>query len=485
MAGALCLLSCRAGQKGQGSEPARPNILLIAVDDLRPELHCYGAGHIVSPNIDRLASEGVLFTRAYTQQAVCAPSRNTLLTGIRPDGLGIHDLGTFFREKAPGVVTLPQHYRLNGYASEGMGKVYHTGHGNRDDTLSWSRGSWTPAGIVGLRQPINSGDTTRLETCYPMVGERRISTLRSLMPEEMHDEALIASHAIERMRELKDTAFFLAVGFRKPHLPFVAPARYWDLYDHASIAVPPKERPDAPPYAFANSGELRNYHGMPAEGFVDDGTARELIHGYYACVSFIDAQVGRLVDELKRLGLYDQTIIVIWGDHGWKLGDYGEWCKHTNYEIDTRIPVIVRLPGEGTPRGWQSDALIETVDIYPTLCELAGLPLPAHLQGSSFMAALEQPGFQWEDVAFSQYPRTWRRGEEQVQVMGTSMRTDVYRLTRWVDRETGELLSTELYDHTGDAPELENLAEDPQSGDVRRRLEERFDEEYRKEHRTQ
>lgn len=474
-------LSCSNGV--ESNSKTRPNILLIAIDDLRPELHCYGADHIISPNIDQLSSEGVLFSKAYTQQAVCAPSRNTLLTGMRPDGLGIHDLGTFFRSSAPDIQTLPQLFKENGYAAEGMGKIYHTGHGNQNDTLSWSRKFWTPAHIVHDRTPVQSGDTTNLQTCFPKIKGEKLPWLRSQKPEAWHDDAMTAAHAIERIQALKDTSFFLAVGFRKPHLPFVAPKAYWDLYDHDAIPIPPKEKPEVPTYAFLNSHELRKYHQMPDTGFFSDEDTRNLIHGYYACISFIDAQVGYLINELKRMEIFDNTIIVVWGDHGWKLGEYGEWCKHTNYEIDTRIPVIVKTPGTSTGKGRVSEDIIETVDIYPTLCELAGLKIPGHVQGTSFLKLLIDPEYHWEDVAFSQYPRTRQQDGKTQHLMGTSMRTGDYRITQWKDRETGELVDQELYRHTSAKLEKINLANDPLYADTLLALNRRFDIEYEREHR--
>lgn len=464
------------------TEQQKPNILFIAIDDLRPELGCYGAEHIISPNIDQLASEGILFNKAYTQQAVCAPSRNTLLTGLRPDALGITNLSTFFRTKAPNVVTLPQYFMQNGYHTEGMGKIYHTGHGNSNDTLSWSTKHWTPNRIVNQREAVHSGDTVKLETCYPKVGDKKIAWYNSPMPEKMHEDALTTTHAIERMEALKDSSFFLAVGMRKPHLPFVAPQKYWDLYDAVNLTIPSKEKPEVPDYAFANWGELRKYYNMPAEGYMKDEDAYHLIHGYYACVSFIDAQVGRLIEKLKQLDLYDNTIIVIWGDHGYKLGDYGEWCKHTNFEIDTRIPVIVKTPQKNAVRGVNSDAIIETVDIYPTLCELAGLSKPGHVQGTSFAAAMFNEKFSWNDVAISQYPRKTKINNEVIPLMGYTMRTPDFRFTKWVNKKTGETIATELYDYSKQNSQLVNLAHSNEYELLLKRLSLKFEEEYRKEH---
>lgn len=470
-------------EKNEGQQTIRkPNVLFIAIDDLRPELGCYGTENIITPNIDGLASEGILFNRAYTQQAVCGPSRNTLLTGLRPDALGITDLHTFFRTKAPDVVTLPQFFLQRGYQSEGMGKIYHTGHGNSDDSLSWTTNHWTARKITNAREAIQRGDTVQLQTCIPKVNGKKIAWYKSIMPEEMHDDALTTTHAIERMEALKDSAFFLAVGLQKPHLPFVAPKKYWDLYDADQFKIPSTEKPDVPSYAFSNWGELRKYYTMPAEGLMKDEDAINLIHGYHACVSSTDAQVGHLIAKLKELDLYDNTIIVIWGDHGYKLGDYGEWCKHTNYEIDTKIPVIIKVPNENALMGVKSNAIIETVDIYPTLCELAGLDLPDHAQGSSFKEALFDKNFSWDEVAISQYPRRIKINGEKVSAMGYTMRTPKYRFTKWVNKKTGETLANELYDHTTEHSEMENLANNNEYKELLETLNQRFETAYNKAH---
>ena len=479
----VAISGCNSDKTSEAGSAEEPNILLICVDDLRPELNCYGAGHIISPHIDALADESVVFTRAYTQQAVCAPSRNTLMTGLRPDGLGIYDLRTFFRDKVPDVVTLSQYFMQNGYQAEGMGKIYHTGHGNKNDTLSWSVPHWYPHRLINQREPVNSGDTTGLHTSFPKIDGKNIPWVDSRLPEDLHNDAMVTTHALERMEVLKGKPFFLAVGMIKPHLPFVVPSRYWDLYDPAKIVVPATDKPDEyPPYAFTNWGELRKYYGIPAEGLLSQEDAINMIHGYYACVSFIDAQVGRLTSKLKELGLYENTIIVLWGDHGWKLGEYGDWCKHTNFELDTRIPVIVKLPHENGQMGWKSDAIIETVDIYPTLCDLAGIEPPGRLQGSSFREVLESKGAEWDEVAFSQYPRSARINDQQIKLMGYSMRTPEYRITRWINQDTGEIINTEIYDHRGADPEMVNLAVKEEHQELYKRLNRQLDEHYAKEH---
>ena len=435
--------------------PQRPNVLFIAIDDLRPALGCYGDAYAITPSIDSFALEAVTFNKAYTQQAVCAPSRNTLMTGLRPDELGIHDLGTFFRASRPEVVTMTQHFMNAGYHAEGLGKIYHTVHGNKNDQHSWSiphKGFFGQKGIGGHAH-----------------GEVELKD---------HSDVAITERALERISMLRDSAFFLMVGFYKPHLPFVSTPEFAELYDSINIDVlspsPPK---NATKFSTANWGEMRKYNGIPREGPVDDELAVTLRKSYYACVSLIDAQVGRILRHLKNLDLYDNTIIVIWGDHGYKLGDYGDWCKHTNFEIDTRIPLIIRIPGL-TSGGMKSEEIVETVDIYPTLAEAADLAPRQELQGTSFLSNLANPKRITSSVAFSQYPR--HKGN----VMGTSIRTQNWRYTRWTSVTDSKLLSIELYDHRDNSAELINLAGDPKYKRKIERLEEQFHAEYARSHHT-
>jgi arylsulfatase A-like enzyme len=287
------------------------------------------------------------------------------------------------------------------------------------------------------------------------------------VPDDFYRDGKIANLAVETIRGLKSKKepFFLGVGFSRPHLPFVSPKKYWDLYDPAAIQLAPNPyRPKgAPEYALTTSGELRNYLGIPAEGPMPDALARQLKHGYYAATSYMDAQVGKVLDELERQGLRQNTIIVLWGDHGWKLGEHGEWCKHSNVENDTNAPLLVSAPGM-KHAGKQTNALVEFVDIYPTLADLAGLPLPGHLEGVSAKPVLEDPNRAWKTAAFSQYPRGPQR-------MGYSMRTDRYRFTVWVDRrEPAKVEATELYDHQTDPQENVNIAQDPKNAKLVERL---------------
>lgn len=286
------------------------------------------------------------------------------------------------------------------------------------------------------------------------------------VPDDAYHDGALADMAVDAMRdaEERDKPFFLAVGFVKPHLPFVAPEKYWDLYDRDDIQLPDRNTPPdgAPQYATTEWGELRNYHGIPREGKVSNDQARELIHGYRACVSYMDAQVGKLLDELDSLNLTDNTIIILWGDHGWKLGEYGDWSKHTNFELDTRSPLILTDPRSDT-KDHSTDALVEFVDVYPTLAELADLPLPEHLEGTSMAPLLDDPDRDWKSAAFSQYPRG--------PIMGYSMRTDRYRFTRWQQRDNPEKAeAVELYDHQADSAETKNLANKSEHADLIKEL---------------
>jgi arylsulfatase A-like enzyme len=276
------------------------------------------------------------------------------------------------------------------------------------------------------------------------------------VPDNDYHDGSLADMASAKLKELKgrNQPFFLAVGFLKPHLPFNSPKKYWDLYDPArlKLADNPFRPKDAPPFAVTDFGELRNYYGVPQSGPVSDELARKLIHAYRAASSFTDANVGRVLEELDRLGLRDNTIIVLWGDHGWKLGEHASWCKHSNMENDTNAPLI--LAGPGAKASQSTTALVEFVDIYPTLCELAGLSLPGHLQGISAKPLLDDPSRPWKSAAFSQYPRT----HEGHQLMGYAMRTDRYRYVEWRDRSSSDPVAHELYDHQTDPAENQNLA---------------------------
>ena len=449
---------------------SRYNVLFIAIDDLRPELNCYGQGHIHSPNIDQLAAEGLLLERAYCQQSVCSPSRISLMTGLRPDSTYVHDNATHHRRTVPEVITLPQHFIQQGYYAVDFGKIYHGHMGAFNDALSWSElWYYPPQNYSENLRGYRSEENQRILAEHRrnpdgLVNFSAKATEGEPVADEAYPDGLTVQAAVEALPRLKDQdqPFFLAVGIEKPHLPFVAPQKYWDLYDRQKIALPQQNTPptNAPALAAINWGELRGYADIPERGELEEAQAKELIHGYYACVSYADALVGKLLAGLRENGLYDNTIVILWGDHGWKLGDYGDWCKLTNYEIDTRVPLVIRTP-DMLKRGITSSALVELVDIYPTLSELAGLPLPGHLQGDSFAPLLTEPNRPWKQAVFSQFPRgaqeTGEGSWEEKQYMGYSMRTDRYRYTQWIRWDNKEIVAQELYDHRQDAQETVNV----------------------------
>ena len=448
------------------ADKRKPNVLFIAVDDLRPQLGCYGQKQILSPNIDKLAAGGTLFNRAYCQQAVCAPSRASLMTGCRPDTTKIYDLDTPLRKAMPDVLSMPQFFKNNGYQTVSLGKIYH--HRSDDNRIGWSLPAWSPKGDWKGRGYMTPGAQKLIVEGAPKgkTGRFRRGVGPAYEAADVADGAypdgVVCDKAISELKRLKDKPFFLAVGFVKPHLPFNAPKRYWDKYDRSTIKVPSNRNApkDAPKYAMTSWGELRGYVGMPKTGPVSDEVARTLIHGYYACVTYTDALVGRLLGELDRLGLRDNTVVILWGDHGWKLGEYSSWCKHTNFELDTHVPMLLAAPGHKPSQ--RTDALVEFVDIYPTLAELCGLKSPAHCEGTSMVPLLRDPKRPWKTAAFSQYPRG--------RIMGYSMRTPRYRYTEWQERRGGKVVARELYDHQADPGENANVAGDPASAAIVKKL---------------
>lgn len=462
-------LESKAGGAADGG--ARPNVLLICVDDLKPVLGCYGDRNVRSPNVDRLSARSVQFDMAFCNQAVCAPSRNALLTGLRSTTLGIYDLGTNFRKSRPDAVTLPQYFKEHGWKTESLGKIYHIGHGNTGDDASWSVPAWFPGynAFGGYALPENRpGGPTREEARFASAKVDASKLPRGApvecadVPDNTYGDGLIAEEAVKRLQAAAakpGEPFFIAVGFLKPHLPFVAPKKYWDLYkrDQFELAKFQKAPEGAPDYAPSTWGELRQYSDIPAVGPLDPDKQRLLIHGYHAAVSYMDAQLGKVLDEFDKLGLARNTIVIFWGDHGWHLGDHGMWCKHTNYEQAGHIPFLFSAPG--MKNGTRTKAMFESVDLYPTLCELAGLPCPAGLDGASFANALRDPeNAKTKDHVIHVFPRGVKgRGE----LIGRALRTERYRLVEWKKPgEAPETADIELYDYQTDPDETKNLAKD-------------------------
>lgn len=483
------LLSCKSS-----TAPKQPNVLFIAVDDLRPELGCYGIDYAKSPNIDRLAQNGFTFTRAYCQSAVCNPSRASLLTGLRPDRIRVWDLQTNFRDNMPDVTTLPQYFKNNGYHTVGIGKIYHN---TIPDSLSWSEPKlhikgypFDPDAVYRKQENTAYLEQRKREIIAAGKQERHIDRLGEWylkatatemvdLPDNAYYDGAQTDVAIQKLSELKgkDQPFFFGIGYYRPHLPFNVPQKYWDLYDRNTIPLAENDYlpENAPLMAINNLRELRGYTDFkntprPSEGQLREEQARLLKHGYLASVSYIDAQVGRLLDELDRLGLSDNTIVILWGDHGWKLGEHNSWCKMTNYEIDTRAPLIISAPGMKN-KSVQCNRLVEFVDVYPTLCELSGLKIPQELVGTSTVPLMANSNLPWKKAAFSQFLRKgiWI-APDGIEYMGYAIRTEKYRYVEWMNWETKENAAYELYNCESDPQENHNIAGLPENEKIVREL---------------
>lgn len=458
----------------QVEKSEKPNILLLLVDDLKPTLGVYGDKAAHSPNIDRLASKGMVFTQAYCNQAVCMASRYNLLLGSRSTSTGLYNFGKEFRDVYPNAVTLPQYFMNAGYHVESMGKVFHIGHGNTDDKASWSIPHYKDKVIEYILPESTNRQLTREESYF----ENTRMFIEDLPPngnlprgaawespdvlDNAYADGRVASHAIDRLRELSKNSsqpFFMAVGFARPHLPFCVPKKYWDLYDPTKLPMPVNEEKPigVPACALKRKGEIVQFFPIPEEeeGLFQDSLKRKLIHGYYASMSYMDAQLGRVMSELERLKLDRNTIVVFWGDNGWHLGDHGIWTKHTNFEQATHIPLLFVAPGVTNP-GTSSAQLAETVDIYPTLAELAGLPKPTGPQpvdGVSLIPVLKNVKERVRNHAYHSYPRSGYLGE--------AIRTQQYRMVRWTNMEdAAKKVLYELYDYQDDPHETKNLAAD-------------------------
>ena len=424
----------------------KPNILFIAVDDLRPELNFYGANHIKSPNLDQLANESLVFNKAYCNIPVCGASRASLLTGMRPTRNRFITAHTSKDKQVPNAKSLPFLLKENGYTTISNGKIYHY---NKDDVTAWDE-MWQPDKLWSYALPESQ--------------EIRKNTKRGLPFEvaEVHDsvyrDGKLTLKVIQDLKKLKQSnqPFFLTMGLMKPHLPFTAPKKYWDLYDRNQIELPESyiQPKTTPKQAFHRYGELRNYENIPKKGHLPDDLAKELIHGYYACVSYIDAQIGLVLDELKRLELEDDTIVILWGDHGWNLGDHKLWCKHVTFETALRTPLIIKVPGK--TKGTKTEAITEYIDIYPSLAELVGLEVPKTVEGKSFVPILngEKPQKDWAVSKFKDAV--------------TLIKGDLF-YTEWT-KDEGIAYARMLFDHKTDPLELDNLAEKPENKELVNKL---------------
>ncbi len=480
---------------------AKPNnVLFIAVDDLKPILNCYGSMEAITPNIDKLAAVGTVFLNAHCQQALCGPSRVSLLTGYYPDTIGIYGMQSKLREMYPDMLTIPQHFKNNGYNTIGTGKIYDPRNVEDDwngpqDEIAWTTffgknpfNEKTGATIVGghYHNPVLKGLADKLTTkgrAKGLKGKELSFYLRDHgggpavecydVPDDAYKDGGIANCGIEQleMQRYSDQPFFLALGFLKPHLPFVAPKKYWDLYDRDKLELAPFQHyPEgAPNCAKSDYVEARTYSGVPVDGAISEATQRELLHGYLACVSYVDAQVGKVLEALVETGQAKDTVVVLWGDHGFHLGDKQLWGKHTTYEQSTRSPLIIA--NAGTPAG-QSVSPVNFIDIFPTLCELTGLDTPEGLDGKSLVPILKDPNVSVQNYAASIYPHNgyW----------GIAIRTERYRYVTWYKvkkvkawqgpRFADEPSFAELYDYQTDPEERKNLSGHPEYKDVVEKL---------------
>jgi iduronate 2-sulfatase len=427
-----------AGTDNKNADKKR-NVLFIAIDDLNNDLGCYGNKFVKTPNIDRLAKRGIRFDRAYTQFPLCSPSRSSLLTGQRPDVTKIYELQTHFRKNLPDVVTLPQLFKNNDYYSARVGKIFHYGVPGQigtdglDDPISWDH-KVNPKGR----------DKTEEALIKNLTPDRGLGSALAWRASEGSDDeqtdGMVANEAIKILKEKKNDPFFLAVGFYRPHSPYVAPKKYFDQYPLESVPLPEEvenDLDDIPDAALFTK---------PANWGLSVTERKEALRAYYATISFMDAQVGKLLDELNRLKLTDKTIIVLWSDHGYNVGQHGQWMKQSLFENSARVPLIFSVPG-GT-KGKASGRTVELLDIYPTLAALCGLTPPQDLQGKSLVPLLKNPGAIWDKPAYTQVRRN--------QIFGRSVRTERFRYTEWDEGNAG----VELYDHQKDPNEFTNLAKE-------------------------
>ena len=434
----------------QSEKHGQYNVLFISVDDLRPELGCYGKDYIHSPNIDKLASTGFVFNQAFCQVPVCGASRASLLTGLLPTQNRFLGYDARMDEDAPGVTNLALHFKNNGYYTLNYGKVQHYPD---DQPHSWSEppkrpdwillpdGTWSTEGwhdyVTRENLEMDKNHPKRAGLAYE----------KAEVPDSAYADGENIKMAVEKLKELKklDQPFFFAVGLLKPHLPFNAPSKYWDLYDPAEISEAPNPfaPENVPGEGITNFGELRAYAGVPARGQIPDSLAHKLKHGYFACVSYVDALIGNLLNELENQGLAENTIVVLWSDHGYFLGEHGFWCKHALYELAVRVPLIVRIPGANSAE--TRNTTVELIDLYPTLCELNGVPIPEHVQGKSFLNTFDDPGYQHKNFTYSRY------------FDGESVKRDSIRYTMYLN-DYNEIEGEMLYDHGSDPMENKNIA---------------------------
>lgn len=445
----VCFLLCCFAFSVSSLATERPNVLFIAVDDLRPQLNCYSKQRMISPNIDALAARGVLFERAYCMVPTCGASRAALMTSIRPARDRFVTHLAWAEKEAAQAIPLHKHFQRAGYTTISLGKVFHH---PEDHVDGWSQPPWRSKKPSYHLKERAEADLAENKQLWPTKNKFNSAPFEASGDDDSeYQDGDCANRAIEHIRKLSQSPnqpFFLAVGFLKPHLPFNAPQKYWDMYRADEIQLPDNYFPpqDAPEGAVHNSGELRAYAKIHPTAPVDEATARQLIHGYYACVSFTDAQIGRVIHALDQAGLRENTIIVLWGDHGWQLGEHGMWNKHSCFETSMHAPLIVTAPHRAEIKGGSRvKGLTEFIDIYPSLCELAGLETPGHVQGSSFVPQMLNPNLPGKPYAIGRFGA------------GDTIRVDDARYSEYTT-PTGEIKGKMLYDHRSDSAENTNIA---------------------------
>ena len=428
-----CVVGLASAVQAETSD--RLNVLWIMVDDLRPALGCYGDPDAITPSIDRLASTARVFRRAYCHQSVCGPSRTSILTGLLPDNTQVWHNRNLFRQSHPEWITLPQLFKNHGYQTRSLGKIF-SGNEKELDPASWSVPEvLRVAGSKNYLLPENEGSGKQAPLEFAEVSD------------EAYPDGKLADLAVDALHRLgrNGAPFFLAVGFFKPHLPFTGPRKYLDMHAAEKFAQPMLSRPDgSPEHAYPDHLELAGYRKIPKDERVAAEQAVKLRRAYYACVTYVDAQVGKLLDTLQATGLDQRTVVVLLGDHGFSLGEFDHWCKDTNFELDTRVPLMIRTPNMPQP-GRATEALTEYVDLYPTLAELAGLPVNQELDGRSLVPVIQDPLAAGRDVVLSQFSRPFK--PTRPQVMGYSIRSVEHRYTRWIDWPSKQILAEELYDY--------------------------------------
>lgn len=473
----------------------KPNILFLSIDDLRPALGAFGDDLAITPNIDRFAEEAITFRQTFCQAAVCAPSRASLMTGLRPDSTRVWHLGDKFREINPATVTMPQHFSKHGYYTVNLGKIFHN---YMPDSISWDEPDLRPARYKQQDWLGRDGETFYIseEVAKSQVIKR--DSLLKLRPvryadgwntgpawenADVHDTMYYDGSQLELTKKTldrivkADKPFYMGLGFFRPHLPFTVPKKYWDMYekDLLEAAANPFIPVGAPAWTMNSMYELRHYDGFqhighPNSDFVmNQDTARILKHGYYASVSYVDELFGQLVDHLKSLGIYDNTIIVLWGDHGWKLGDHNSWGKMTNYAIDLQVPLIIRNPYQEN-QGKETQSLTELVDLFPTICEMANIEVPDYTQGVSLVQIMQNTDVKLKTAALSQFHRRPQHAADGGRYMGYSMVTEAYHFIEWYQWDDakgkrGALMATELFDRVKDPTEKFNLATSEESSE--------------------